>query len=576
MATSSKKSVPSPLAFGLVAWTPALVLLVQLVQNWVDIPFMDEWDVGNVFLKFKQGTLSFADLIGQHNESRFFFPHLILMLLVRWTRWDARVPILLLFATVCVISWLLWKLLRRIPNLSLPAKLAAMFAVNLLLFSPSQHESWLMGLNFSLVVPSAMLACALLINASAQPIEGKVIIGICCGIFSTFSNANGMEIWPLAFGGFAAGETASPQRKWTWYGVYVAAAAAAIWFYFRDYHPPAHHPAFGSALATPFDLARFFFRWLGSSISVGNNEIAAYLGAALLTAFVVTAAYVWWKARDPSMRNVCYVWTAIGAYALIAGVSTSMGRLGLGLQTAYSSRYITFSVYLPIGLIGLFCALAAWRQTRETAEDCALRAPVAACAFGIILVLALGTFVTTMKGMAYERTIRVLGTTALVFSDLMPNNPDLKRLHPNSEWAKNQYRRFHDAGFIRLRKVSAAIAATHFPRSGADATNGSLDVCHVENATVKMVGSVVRSKSKTPDYILVTRRSDTNALTPVAALALDPAKANHEGCVPFELFPVVANLSPGPCELTVWAVDSRHNSFGQLAHSRDVIIPVKP
>ena len=149
MATSSKKSVPSPLAFGLVAWTPALVLLVQLVQNWVDIPFMDEWDVGNVFLKFKQGTLTFADLIGQHNESRFFFPRLILMLLVRWTRWDARVPILLLFATVCVISWLLWKLLRRIPNLSLPAKLAAMFAVNLLLFSPSQHESWLMGLNFS-------------------------------------------------------------------------------------------------------------------------------------------------------------------------------------------------------------------------------------------------------------------------------------------------------------------------------------------------------------------------------------------------------------------------------------------
>ena len=65
---------------------PAVLLLVQIVQNWVNIPYWDEWGLtAHLRLALQAGTLGPLDLFAQHNDSRFVLPQLLLLPLARLT-----------------------------------------------------------------------------------------------------------------------------------------------------------------------------------------------------------------------------------------------------------------------------------------------------------------------------------------------------------------------------------------------------------------------------------------------------------------------------------------------------------
>jgi hypothetical protein len=97
---------------------PALLLLVQIFQNWVNIPYWDEWGlITQLHLALQAGTLGPLDLFAQHNDSRFVLPQLLLLPLAQLTHWDVRAEMIVTFATACVISVLLWSLFGKIRNL---------------------------------------------------------------------------------------------------------------------------------------------------------------------------------------------------------------------------------------------------------------------------------------------------------------------------------------------------------------------------------------------------------------------------------------------------------------------------
>jgi len=49
-----------------------------MCTHWVAVPFWDEWETpGAQLADYCQGSLDWADLFGQHNEHRLFFPRLI-------------------------------------------------------------------------------------------------------------------------------------------------------------------------------------------------------------------------------------------------------------------------------------------------------------------------------------------------------------------------------------------------------------------------------------------------------------------------------------------------------------------
>ncbi|NJM28325.1 MAG: hypothetical protein HC856_09140 [Pseudanabaena sp. RU_4_16] len=98
-----------PIAFAL-AILPACFLGLLIVKYSVNVPFQDQWAIARLLPKWLEGTLSFGDLIAQHNESRKFFPRLIFLALAQFTHWDVRYEMLISFLLACIVAVNLYRL----------------------------------------------------------------------------------------------------------------------------------------------------------------------------------------------------------------------------------------------------------------------------------------------------------------------------------------------------------------------------------------------------------------------------------------------------------------------------------
>ena len=100
------------IAIGLVI-LPAVVMGILIMTYSVNIPYWDQWNLmPQLFIKVSQNSLSWQDLIAQHNESRKLFPRLIFLGLAYLTNWDVRYEMLAIFLLACLISLNIYRLNR--------------------------------------------------------------------------------------------------------------------------------------------------------------------------------------------------------------------------------------------------------------------------------------------------------------------------------------------------------------------------------------------------------------------------------------------------------------------------------
>src|ERR1043165_6569390 len=149
-----------------LAWSlPAVFALHAMFTHWVAVPFWDEWETpGAQLAHYCRGSLGWADLFGQDNEHRLFFPSLYWMALAIFAGWDGRYEMVLTFLLVCLGAVGLSKLLQ----FSLPRSTGVILSaiLGLLLFSPREYETFLVGTQGQTFVPTIALVFALLINVS--------------------------------------------------------------------------------------------------------------------------------------------------------------------------------------------------------------------------------------------------------------------------------------------------------------------------------------------------------------------------------------------------------------------------
>jgi hypothetical protein len=105
--------------------------------------------------------------------------------------------------------------------------------------------------------------------------------------------------------------------------------------------------------AAPLLVLKYFFCWLGAPLALSLGSSAWVAGVSLLLIFIVLSSAELCGPRFGGHRKIAYAFTAIGCYAALAGAATALGRIGLKFEWALSSRYTTFSIYLPIGVVGL-------------------------------------------------------------------------------------------------------------------------------------------------------------------------------------------------------------------------------
>ena len=168
MQPAVKSRVTSRLATLLIVVmivAPALLSLVFIVSYGVNCVYMDQWEIVPLFDKLHTGTLSFNDLIAQHNEHRPLLPRLAMLGMGSLTHYNTIAEMYLSWALMCLVCLILFKLFTSSFGFS-KISMARFIPVPWLVFSLKQYENMLWG--FELVHFMVILFFLLAVYLLAQ------------------------------------------------------------------------------------------------------------------------------------------------------------------------------------------------------------------------------------------------------------------------------------------------------------------------------------------------------------------------------------------------------------------------
>ena len=544
---------------------PAICAFYMMWTHWVPVPFWDEWDTpGGQLASYYRGTLTFAELCSQHNEHRLLFPRLIWLPLAIVAGWDVRHAMVLTFCFVCLGSVGLYLLLRS-SNGTAAGRAFVFGLMNLVLFSPRQYETFLVGAQGQTFVPTFMLVLALLVSLSGKSLRTKTIVNAALAHVSTYSFGNGMLVWLLAFPletGSADFPTGRPSQRILWRAVYILMAGLSIASYFISYRHPSNTPPVVSPIAQLPAFVRFVLVWIGSLFSVGAPAIC---GAVVLFLFAGLAAVAIRQMRRTGAWRPHYPWLILGAYMIISACVAAMARLGFDYSMAGDARYTAFSVFLYIAVVGLGFSVYTQAKKRPLIARIALSTVV------VSLALLLTCWAITFKK---ERRLLRLFTHAwehsllvLRWSEAIPLNPEIALLSPYPlEETVSTIRTLAQHDALRPRLVSQRLASAISHRPNVDgASAGTLDAVRLEtNGQLAFQGwARVPDEDRPADCVVLGGETSDGGWTPFCVVETGgnrPDVARHFGRSVLARSGFAGEINPkgfpgGDTIVKAWAID---------------------
>jgi hypothetical protein len=440
-------------AFALLWTVPILATFYAVGKHTVAFPFWDEWYTpGAQLASWYRGTLTFADLVSQHNESRKLVPRLVYLPLFTIAGWDVRLILPLVFATVGGIAVGLHSLVRRTIHAPFAA-CVAFTAMVFLLFSPREYQNFTNGIQWETFFPGLALVLALLINLSTRSVARKAVCNALLALIATYTFANGMLLWLLAFPIRAGAATRSRSQLGSRIA-YIIAGSASIVSYFVGYRHPPMSPPSASLVSDAPGLVHFFLIWIGSLLRVANPAVA---GGVVLTAFVALAAIAAWLIIRGREWRPHYPWLVLGLYTLMSGAMTARARLGFGFEIATDNHYTVFTVMLYIAVTGLaftiYEQLHRNRLVRRTAWILGTGTTV------LVLALTISAFNAEWRFLKKSAAYRTHLALVFRWADAIPKNPELSWITPYPD-TPEVIHILAEHNVLRPRPVSAELART--------------------------------------------------------------------------------------------------------------------
>ena len=342
----------------ILIWLVALIPIMHLsylVRHYsVEVPTLDDWEMAPLIVDAHSGQLKWADIFAQQEEARTVLPKLAFILSAADGHWDVRD--LMMLSVVC--CWLtaagIFVLLRR-SRLGPWAIAVCFWLAVLTIFTPAKYELWIFASGFPSFLPALFLVASLvLLGTDRISTTWKFVACGALAIASSFSLPNGLLAWGLTFPALLLMRQIPRWRSWliAWLGLCGLCAATYFW----SYHKPAYLPAFAPSVSW-MDYVRFSLEFLGGSLAYAWKHrpgVAAELfGAAQLALFFAALFYCLRRIRDRAFIALTVPWLALAFYSLGNAFLATLGRVGYGATYALASRYVTFSVYLTIAVVGL-------------------------------------------------------------------------------------------------------------------------------------------------------------------------------------------------------------------------------
>lgn len=337
------------LRWGLIL-LPAIVMLLIIGVNGVDIPFQDEFDTPfKEILKDRLGRLTAGDLVRQYNESRKLIPTVFSLVLFHlFGYWNIQFQLYVTWGFGVAIVIVLTTLVYQTANRKHPAypwlSLVTLFCMSAIIFSLSSYYRWLWGITLHRLIPGFCLTLSAIVFTLSWHNLTKALAMAGCATIALFSFSGGIIIGivNLASLGCLRGDKIKPII------LYLGCLLIAYFNFFSDYHLPIK-PQENIEL-TLIPQLRFSLEFLGNPFT-NDYTLAWTIGLLLCGLFVVTIGYcLTLKQCD---RCSLIPWIMIGAGSIIDAGFTSLRRAHVYPDSSLDLRYIFHANYLTIALLGL-------------------------------------------------------------------------------------------------------------------------------------------------------------------------------------------------------------------------------
>ena len=312
------------------------------------IPFHDQWNFVEDYIKYVDNKYEFINLFSLHNEHRFFVTRVFMFVDAIYFNMNNKFLIFSIFSAYALIISLFTYCLDRkyYSYLNLPI-------LSGLLLSICQWQNLSWGIQVCFVFVHAFTFLCLISLAKISSSEASFsfrnywfLLALFSDFICIYSLASGMlVIFPV----IAQGIWTRKIRKETVYFCLFHVFLCVLYFY--HYTPPAHH---SWAIVSPKVYIEYFLTFIGSNYRV-FNEMPVIIGAllffcgAIYLVLFTTRSVIY---RHPNNANSSAL-LGMALFVFLEAGAASLGRASFGVDQALSSRYTTPAIILITSLLVL-------------------------------------------------------------------------------------------------------------------------------------------------------------------------------------------------------------------------------
>lgn len=333
------------------------------MRAWSPIPFWDMWDGYLDFFLFQQrGDIGVWWM--QQNEHRIVLAKMLFWMDLKWFGGMSIFLVAVNYLLVLCAALMFWRILRQLAGTNRPMAGAwsAMLFLTGWLFLWSQHENLTWAFQSQFFLAQLLPLCGLywLSQSESEARPGShFVLAAAFGLGSIGAMANGILALPMML--VYAIVARQGRLK---IALLAALAVLALSVFFYHYRMLGGHAPIHQVLREhPFDMLVYSLRYLGGPFyylvrgASWGSHVALAAGALLASCALYRLCRVLKSPRrGPELALLFFI-----AYIVMSAVLTASGRLSLGAEQAFSSRYTTPAVMAWAALaVQYFPLLRSW------------------------------------------------------------------------------------------------------------------------------------------------------------------------------------------------------------------------